>query len=286
MTIQEVIDRILEYHPQFPDDYNGCDNFKCGNPSIECTGIVTAIAPTIEVIREAIRLNSNLIVVHEPTFYSTPDYPGWRADFENQIYEAKAKLLEDHGICVWRDHDHMHAHKPDSIFTGVIKCLGWQKYQKPSPDGNPFTFYFEIPEISVGDMAKLLIKKLRLNGLRYIGDDNMTIRKIALVGHLSVNAFGTDYEDENGYYHEYATEVIRLMECGVDAIIPGEVIDWTAVSYIRDAYQLGVNKSIFNVGHFNWEEPGMWYAKEWIEKLTENKVPVTFVPAGDIYKFM
>ena len=52
MTIREVIDTILAYHP-FLMDYHGCDDFKCGNPDQECTGIVTAISPTIEVIQEA-----------------------------------------------------------------------------------------------------------------------------------------------------------------------------------------------------------------------------------------
>lgn len=286
MKIQEVIDRILAYHPQFPADYAGCDGFKCGDPQAECTGVITAISATIDVIRTAIEKNCNLIVVHEPTFYSTPDYAGWRADFKNEVYDEKAKLLSDHGICVWRDHDHMHAHQPDGIFTGVIKWMGWEQYQKPVPEGIPFSFYFEIPETTVKDMGELLKEKLRLNGLRYIGDPDGVIRKIALVGHLCVNAFGTDHEDENGYLHEYATEVIRLMENGVDAIIPGEVIDWTAVSYIRDAHMLGKNKTIYNVGHYNWEEPGMWYAQQWIQELVGNEVPVIFVPAGDIYQFM
>lgn len=286
MKIHEVIDRILAYHPRFPEDYRGCDEYKCGDPNAECTGIVTAIAPTIEVIRRAIELKANLIIVHEPSFYSTPDYPGWRADFDNTVYEEKIKLLTDNGICIWRDHDHMHAHRPDGIFTGVIKHLGWESYQKPVPLGVPFSFYFEIPEITVAELGQQLKEKLNLNGLRYIGNPEGTIRKVALVGHLCLNAFGTDYEDENGYYHEYATDVIKLMESGVDAIIPGEVIDWTAISYIRDAVMLGKNKAVFNVGHYNWEEPGMKYAAEWIGELIEHTLPVTFVPAGDIYDFM
>lgn len=111
------------------------------------------------------------------------------------------------------------------------------------------------------------------------------LRRVAIVGHLTVNAFGTDYTDASGYEHEYATEVIRLMEQGVDAIIPGEVIDWTAISYIRDAVQQGRNKAVFNVGHYNWEEPGMSYMAEWLAELLGDEVPVRFVPAGDIYRF-
>jgi len=286
MKIQDVVDSILKYHPKFPEYYNGCDGFKCGDPTAECTGIVTAITPTIQVIKRAIELKANLIIVHEPSFYSTPDYPGWRADFRNTVYEEKMKILTDNGICIWRDHDHMHAHKPDCIFTGVIKCLGWESYQKPVPKGVPLAYYFEIPEITVSGLGDELKRKLNLNGLRYIGNPNGIVRSVALVGHLCPNAFGTDFVDENGYLHEYATDVIKIMEYGVDAIIPGEVIDWTVISYIRDAVMLGKNKAVFNVGHFNWEEPGMKYAAEWIGELIDHALPVTFVPAGDIYDFM
>ena len=66
MTIREVVDTILSYHP-FLFDYHGCDDFKSGDPDVECTGIVTAICPTVGVIRKAIELNANLLVVHEPT---------------------------------------------------------------------------------------------------------------------------------------------------------------------------------------------------------------------------
>ena len=32
MTIREITDKILEYHPKFDEDYDGCDGFKSGNP--------------------------------------------------------------------------------------------------------------------------------------------------------------------------------------------------------------------------------------------------------------
>ena len=43
MTNREVVAKILAYHPQFPAAYAGCDDWKCGDPDEECTGIVTAL---------------------------------------------------------------------------------------------------------------------------------------------------------------------------------------------------------------------------------------------------
>ena len=66
MKIQEVIDRILAYHPTLIR-YMGCDEIKCGDAEQECTGIVTAMDATVNVVKKAIELKANLIVVHEPT---------------------------------------------------------------------------------------------------------------------------------------------------------------------------------------------------------------------------
>ena len=65
MTIQQVIDAILAYHPGLSQDKPTCDGFKCGNPSDECRGIVTTCAASMKVIRKAIELGANLILVHE-----------------------------------------------------------------------------------------------------------------------------------------------------------------------------------------------------------------------------
>ena len=123
MKIREVIEKILAYHPKFPKEYHGCDDYKCGDPEWECTGVVTALAPNIHVIREAIQLGANLIVVHEPTFYTSEDKGGWYETFSNEVYEEKRKLIDENHIAIWRDHDHMHAHNPDAIFTGVLRYL-------------------------------------------------------------------------------------------------------------------------------------------------------------------
>ena len=283
MKIVQVIEKILEYHPTFPDDYDGCDGYKSGNPEVECTGIATALVPTVEVIRKATECGCNLLYVHEPSYYSTPDYPDWRAGFENKVYEEKRALLEETGIVIYRDHDHTHAHRPDGIFTGVIKYLGWEEYQIKQEG---MTMYFEFPDMTVGKMNQLLKEKLSLNGIRYIGRLDSTVKRVAIIGHLLPNIFEHQPTTGDGFCPEYATEVIRLLEEeNVDAIIPGEVIDWTVISYIRDAVQLGKTKAVFNVGHFNIEELGMKYAKDWIMELIDDQVPVHYIPTGDIYSF-
>ena len=159
MKNSDVINKILKYHPQFPDNYAGCDGYKFGDPNAECNGIAIALVPTVDVIRRTGELGCNLLVVHEPIFYSTEDYPDWRAGGKNSVYEEKKALLDKYGITVWRDHDHMHAHNPDSIFTGVIKYLGWENYYIPSEKSSikvPMGYLFELPETTVKELGQYL----------------------------------------------------------------------------------------------------------------------------------
>ena len=89
-----------------------------------------------------------------------------------------------------------------------------------------------------------------------------------------------------GLPKEYSVEIIRYFEeLAVDLILPGETIDWTLLSYARDAIQLGQHKAVISLGHFNWEELGMRYAREWIDSLMGGEVPVYYVPTGDMYRY-
>ena len=286
MKIREVIERILAYHPDFGPDYHGCDDYKCGDPEAECTGVVTAMAATVNVVRRAVALGANLIVVHEPTFYTSTDLPGWHEDFPSAVYEEKARLLAENGIVVWRDHDHMHAHEPDGIFTGVLKYMGWEDSARKDDTMGMFAHYIvDLPEeTTLGALMEKLCATIGIQGTRYIGDAAMPVRRVALVGHLY--PMRSDRRNRDGSEQEYSVQIIRYFEQqGVDAILPGEVIDWTVLSYARDAVQLGRRAAVINLGHYNWEELGMRYAQDWLTELLGGALPVTYVPSENMYSF-
>ncbi len=286
MKISEIIRRIEAYHPDLGPNYQGCDGIKAGNPDQECTGVVSALVPTVDVIRKTAALGCNLLYVHEPTSYISPDLRGWPVAYPCHVYDEKIKLAEDHGIVIYRDHDHAHAHRPDSIFTGVIKYMEWEPYAKKDDVSVPFGYLFEFPKArSVQDLNRDFIEKIGMNGIRYVGNPNAQIRRVALVGHIYPGAFIPE-KFENGVYDDYSTEVIRIMEeNNVDCVLPGEVIEWNLLSYIRDAASFGENKVCINIGHFNWEQLGARYAADWISELIGKEMPVHFVPTGDIWNY-
>ena len=49
-----------------------------------------------------------------------------------------------------------------------------------------------MQETRIGDIAEHLKKTLNLNGLKYMGDMDKTVTKVALVGHLFPNCFMQD----------------------------------------------------------------------------------------------
>ncbi|MBE6123108.1 MAG: hypothetical protein E7190_10440 [Erysipelotrichaceae bacterium] len=280
MKIQTAIDRIKAYHRGISRDGNPIDPAKTrdkvlyGDTGKELTGIVTCIWASTEVIREARKLGCNLIMPHEALFWNHGDHQDWLQD--NRTYQAKAKLLNEAGITVWRNHDHMHTGIPynggyvDGIFYGVMKELGWED-RLTGDISNPKDFRFE--GIKAQDLAEQLAKKMGLNGTRIIGDPDTRVRKLRIVGHV-------DGRNDNNVLKAFE-------EDDVDCAITMELTDYTFAEYIRDSAMLGIPKAIIPIGHFNIEEPGMRYAATWVnEAIQDDTVPVHFVQAGDMYRFI
>jgi putative NIF3 family GTP cyclohydrolase 1 type 2 len=125
--------------------------------------------------------------------------------------------------------------------------------------------------MTVRDLARFLKEKLQLNAVRVIGNVDAEISTVAFGGHVY-----PPVPEQN------ATNLLNT----VDVLIPGELIDWTVTSYARDAAQLGKNKAILHIGHFNSEELGMKYAVNWIKNLIDPGIPVEFVRSGDPYQYV
>ena len=167
----------------------------------------------------------------------------------------------------------------------MLKYLGWDSFYKPTKD-MPFFYPCEIPETTVGELRNYLMDRLHMNGLRYIGNPTDKVSRVALCAHLFPGGFCPD-DGKGEFYNDYATRIIGEMEKenGVQVLIPGEIIEWDVLSYIRDAVALGKVRACMNIGHFNLEELGMRYAADWLGDLTRGALPVHYVPTGDIFNY-
>ena len=104
------------------------DTFKAGNPDAAVTGIAVTMMATMDVLQRASAKGLNLVITHEPTFYAHVDTPKGMPN-SDPVWAEKRAFIENHGMVVWRFHDHWHMRKPDGIEAGIVHSLGWEKFQ-------------------------------------------------------------------------------------------------------------------------------------------------------------
>lgn len=90
MKNRGVIEKIPAFHPALPG-YHGRDDWKCGDTEAECTGIVTALVPSVSVIRQAIEICASSM--SRPFTPSRAARAGLRT-FPTRFYGEKRKLLD------------------------------------------------------------------------------------------------------------------------------------------------------------------------------------------------
>ena len=148
MKVKEVVDLIIKSCDTAPLTET-CDRLMAGDWDAEVTGIASTFMATVDVIKDAISRGANLIITHEPTYYTGHDTTDWLAG--DEVYVLKQKLITEHKLNIWRFHDHMHMTRPDLIYDGLDKELGWEKYRVPE---KPHCYI--IPRTTVGELSAFL----------------------------------------------------------------------------------------------------------------------------------
>lgn len=259
-TVGEIMDLFIKAVKGAPFGET-VDTLKSGSRDTPVTGIVTGMFATIPLIKQAISVGANFIIAHEPTFYNHLDKTDWLKN--DAVYQYKFKLLNDHKIAVWRNHDYIHSHEPDGVYDGVLQQLGWNQY---AMDGSPWNI--QIPPVTLGELINLLKKKLNIKQVRYIGDQNQICKKVF----LSPGASGGE---------RHITAIGKLHP---DVAIVGELHEWETAEYIRDARASGQNVSLVVLGHTDSEDAGSVYMKEWLTKNVPD-IKVTHIHSGNPLSF-
>lgn len=280
MRIREVIEHMKQAsagvwngRPLYQETTR--DQILYGDDNQECTRVVSTCYASVEVIIRAGRLGYNFIVVHEALFWNHGDHREWLG--KNTAFQKKRELLERYGICVWRNHDSLHAGiwvdggYRDGIFYGMSTLLGWNDYRADKEA--LLCQQYEIPEMTVPDMASFLTQKFRLRGVRFIGNPNTRIKKVYIplhiMGHTSDNLIIEKIDREQ-----------------IHCILTLEMVDFTVCEYVRDAAMAGEEKCIFALGHFNLEEIGMEYYAFYLKNYIVPELPVCFLQSGDTYTYL
>lgn len=232
------------------------DVIKEGDPETPVNGIVTCMFATMDVLKQAVSKNCNLIIVHEPLYYNHLDETKM---FQNDpVFLEKKQFINDHKLVIWRFHDYIHSMKPDGIETGMVSKLGWKEYAVKGT-----TNQFVLPETTLKELLKNLKQVFPKNAFYVVGNPDMKLKNVR----LAAGAPGS------------ARHISLLEDKNVDVVIGGEAQQWETYEYMRDAVDQGRNKAVIFLGHINSEEAGMDYCSLWLKSFIKN-VPVYFVECG------
>ena len=274
MTVKEVVDGIIKKTGLEPLPHNKtCDHLMSGSYDMEVTKIVTTFMATVEVIKEAIEIGANLIITHEPTWFTGIDKTDW---LENDpVYHKKKQLIDQNNIAIWRFHDHMHMGDEDGIYRGFDKEIGWTEYKISNPGTlNHFGTCYEIPETTLERLCNFFKDKLDMKVIQIVGNPNMKVRRVSVL--VGGGSLGLGREE---------LPMVLMNENNLDLLICGEITEWTTSAYVRDAADLGLNKGMLVLGHERTEEPGMKHLGLWMQDIVPN-IEILFVDSKEPFKYL
>lgn len=253
LTAGQVVERI-KANLGVPWRGGPTDTFKAGGDATLVTGIATTVMSTFDVIKRAAASGKNMVITHEPTFWTGNDDA--RAFEKDAVYQQKLRFIQEHDMAVWRFHDHLHMRQPDMSSVGLADAIGWSKHlSRDEPR------VYVLPRVRLRDMAKDIERRLRLPAIRVIGDPQTMVSRAALM---------------QGTAPFHAATVLP----NVDVIVAGEQREWEGVEYAFDANTAGQRKGLILIGHWVSEDQGMRVCAEWLKTFVP-EVPIAWIPAGD-----
>ncbi len=258
LTVQQVLDR-MRAHVNGPWREGGVDRIIAGAADMQVKGIGTTMMATFDALKEAVKANVNLIITHEPTFWSHQDT---LTDLQDDpLYRRKLDYIREHNLVSYHLHDHWHALRPvDGINYGMQQQLGWTGYMDPANQR-----MFTLPQTTLLALAQFLQVKLGARTMRVVGDPALPVRRV--------------YES---WGNSSIFPGVQFLDSDADVLVIGEAQDWDLVAYVQDLVTSGAKKALIVLGHVRSEMFGMRYCAEWLKGFVP-EVPVTFLNTVEPY---
>jgi putative NIF3 family GTP cyclohydrolase 1 type 2 len=253
LTASQVVDRIKN-KVGVPWKSETVDKIVAGRADVPVHGIATTMMATFDVLQRAAAAGKNLVITHEPTFYSHFDTPdGFRDD---SLYKEKQAFIAAHDLAVFRFHDHWHLMNPDGIQTGMMRELGWQKNLVA-----PEKWRYEFPSTSLEQFVASMKQRLNVRSMRVVGDPKLPVRRVA-------TRWG---------YASLLPDLRTLLDrSDLDLLVIGETREWELIEYVQDQISAGRHKALIVVNHVVSEQAGMKYCAEWLRAFV-SEVAVDFI---------
>ena len=258
LTAGAVLERMKQNLNTPWRDGVGVDRFIAGGPDTVVTGVATTMMCSFDALKAALAARCNFVITHEPTYWSHQDRVEDLQD--DPLYKVKRDYITRNNIAILHLHDHWHAHRPvDGIHVGTARVLGWSKYMR---EGSPR--YYDLPPMTVLDMARHIQSRMKARTLRVIGDPAMTVRSL--------------YASYGNYGGLGGAQNLEQ----ADVVVIGEAQDWDLPMFVQDSIAAGRKKAFIVIGHVLSEQWGMEYAADWLRGFVK-EIPVRYVPIIEPY---
>jgi putative NIF3 family GTP cyclohydrolase 1 type 2 len=249
---REIRDYILERAPWVRRGKT-VDTFKIGDPNIEVRRVAVLWMLTTEAIEQVRRLGANLVVTHEPTFFTHVDDVSVVEG--STAYQHKRNMLEEAALTVLRIHDSWDPWPKIGIGDSLATLLGLGKPVAAARDGLGKTY--GIAPVKLDRLAQRVAHKVGMESVSVAGDGERIIRRVAL-------AYGSQCGP--GSMQWFAAS-------RADVVVAGELGQWQDVRFYQDS---GV--AIIQTDHAVSENPGLRNLAKFIRR--QFKVPVDFIEVG------
>jgi putative NIF3 family GTP cyclohydrolase 1 type 2 len=215
------------------------DTVKIGAPQTVVKGIASCFMDTFDVLKKAHAQGLNLVITHEPTFWTDSDMiDPIKSD---PLYLEKQRFGEANGMVVFRLHDHWHRFSPEPMVEGRKALLHWQT--DPAPP-----LLYRVPPTRLGELARQVASRLYSRSVRTVGDPDLVVTSVAYGSHsLGGNITGLER---------------------ADVVLASEVREWETVEYVRDVIATGAKKGLILISHEAGEEEGMKVFADWMRTVT------------------
>jgi len=249
------------------------DKIITGNPRTVIKKIGTCWLPYQETCRKAVAEGVNVLVVHEPTFYTHRDLnevPGFlkrnpeytQREYTAQI-ENKKRWINDNGLVIIRNHDTLDALKDKGIPFAFGQFLGFSNKDIIASRTYYNVYKFEKQPVS-SFAAKLAgkLKELGQPGLAFYGDPE---REVSSVG------IGTGWICDPMDYADLKPDVF----IAIDDVIK---------THIQSVFAADTGHPLIVINHGTSEEMGM----RSLNSIIKEKYPdieVEHFPQGCTYRW-
>lgn len=246
----------------YKEDYDNV-GLMVGNEDYEIKGILYSMDTTLEVIKEAKDKGANLIVSHHPLLFNKP------SSITNKSVKGKKIIdLIKNDISVYAAHTNLDSVK-DGMNDTIVKMFGFEDFDimdqcEFDNDSGIGRIVFLGRKITLKDFIEKTAEVLKTKNIRYSGDLNKKIRRVAII-----NGSGESYFD-------------LAIEEDADCILTGD----TTYHAVQEMEEMGI--SVVDPGHFNTEKLVYYnimekYSKEFCEL---NEIPFYFSEKEqDTFKF-